>query len=67
MAWVYANGSNWVPLDAVTRTRIEILWQMDADPTWIYSPTFFTNVLIDIGRRRMTLTCGEIEYTIGRQ
>lgn len=61
--WVYANGCNWVTLDAVAQKHIESLWSHNTS-SWIQSQSFRCPVYIDIDQ--MVLMCNGIAYSIAR-
>jgi hypothetical protein len=61
--WVYANGCNWVVLDAVAQNHIESLWYQNGS-NWIQSKSFQCPVYVDIGQ--MVLMCNGQSYTIAR-
>ncbi|GAN00819.1 hypothetical protein MAM1_0002c00243 [Mucor ambiguus] len=62
--WVYANGSQWVPLDSKAQNKIEALWSNNYS-TWIDCRAFQTAVYIDLDQ--MALLCNGYSYTIARR
>lgn len=62
--WVYANGSQWVPLDSKAQNKIEMLWSSNYS-TWIDCRAFHTVVYVDLDQ--MALICNGYSYTIARR
>lgn len=62
--WVYANGCNWVTLDAIAQRHIENLWAKNSS-SWIESTSFRGAVYIDIDQ--MLLLCNGMSYSIARR
>lgn len=63
--WVYANGCNWVTLDANSQRYIEALWSKNSSD-WISCQTFAASaVYIDMSQ--MALICNGYAYTIARR
>ncbi|KAI8988565.1 hypothetical protein BDF20DRAFT_815062 [Mycotypha africana] len=62
--WVYANGCNWVTLDALAQQHIENLWHHNSS-SWIQSKSFNRPVYIDI--EQMLLLCNGMSYSIARR
>lgn len=62
--WVYANGCNWIALDAVAQTHIEGLWLQNG-ASWIQSKTFGSPIYVDISQ--MILMCDGMSYSIARR
>ncbi|KAI8988568.1 hypothetical protein BDF20DRAFT_813445 [Mycotypha africana] len=62
--WVYANGCNWVVLDALAQQHIESLWSQNG-ASWIQSRSFRAPIYVDISQ--MVLLCNGTSYTIARR
>jgi hypothetical protein len=62
--WVYANGCNWVTLDALAQSHIESLWS-SCGSSWIQTRSFRSPVYIDISQ--MLLMCNGTAYSIARR
>lgn len=61
--WVYASGSQWVPLGSKTQKKIEMLWSSNYS-TWIGCSAFHAVVYIDLDH--MALIYNGFSYTIAR-
>ncbi|KAG2196752.1 hypothetical protein INT47_009643 [Mucor saturninus] len=62
--WVYANGSNWVPLDVTTQQLIEQLW-FNNRSAWIDCRTFSGRAYVDFDA--MQICFNSLEYTFARR
>ncbi|KAI8891313.1 hypothetical protein K501DRAFT_166463 [Backusella circina FSU 941] len=64
--WVYANGSEWIPLDPRAQYHIEQLWNTNSS-YWIQSDSRNFNGPIYVDISNMCLLFNRNAYSIARQ